>query len=89
MLALYQKLSNSLSKIPLQPQEVLFIGNDMLNDIYGAQQMGFKTVLFAGDQRSLRWRKDHQLTQGLKPDFIINDLMQILDCLGRQNGDKK
>ncbi|MDZ7774761.1 MAG: HAD hydrolase-like protein [Bacteroidales bacterium] len=31
-------------------QEALFIGNDMLNDVYAANKAGFKTALFAGDK---------------------------------------
>ena len=37
----------ALEKIQLSPEEVIFVGNDMYHDIYGAQQLGIKTVFFA------------------------------------------
>ncbi len=80
---LHTKLAHKLQLQKIKPEEVLYIGNDMLNDIYGAQQVGFKTVLFAGDKRSLRLRKDNDKTKNLQPDFIIENLTQILTCLGK------
>ncbi|WP_143310130.1 HAD family hydrolase [Candidatus Entotheonella palauensis] len=70
-----------LVKLDIQPHEVLFIGNDRLKDIYPAHHVGMKTCLFAGDQRSLRLREDHELVQGAEPDFIIDDLNQLLDIV--------
>ena len=60
---------------------VLYVGNDMLNDIYPAQKAGFKTGLFAGDARSLRLRKDEPVCENLSADIVITDLVQILDYL--------
>ena len=57
----------------------LYLGNDMLNDIYPAQKVGFKTALFAGDARSLRLREDDPGCKNLSPDIIITDLIQLLD----------
>jgi putative hydrolase of the HAD superfamily len=36
-----------------------------------------KTVLFAGDQRSLRLREDRTEVAGLIPDAIITELRQL------------
>jgi putative hydrolase of the HAD superfamily len=70
-----------LAKLDIQPSEVLFVGNDRLKDIYPAHRVGMKTCLFAGDQRSLRLREDDERVQGLEPDFIIDDLQQLLDIV--------
>ena len=43
----------------IEADEVLYVGNDMRNDIWPASEVGFKTALFAGDTLSLRRRKDH------------------------------
>jgi len=72
---------NQLAKWAIQPHEVLFIGNDQLKDIYPAQRVGMKTCLFAGDQRSLRLREDNTMVQRIEPDFVIDDLQQILDIV--------
>jgi len=56
----------------------LFVGNDMLNDIYPAHQLGFQTALFAGDARSLRLRTDDARCLNLSADLILTDLDQLI-----------
>jgi len=68
-----------LEKMDMSPHSVLYVGNDMLNDIYPAKTAGFKTALFAGDARSLRLRENHPQCKDLSSDIIITDLIQILD----------
>ena len=57
----------------------LFVGNDMLNDIFPAHRLGFQTALFAGDARSLRLRKDDPRCHNLSADLILTDLGQLVD----------
>ncbi|QYY35900.1 HAD family hydrolase [Ruficoccus sp. ZRK36] len=64
----------------IAPKETLYIGNDMRNDIAPASKLGFKTALFAGDKRSLRLRKDDESCKGVKPDLVITELEQLLEC---------
>jgi putative hydrolase of the HAD superfamily len=61
----------------LTPDQCLYIGNDMRNDIWPAKALGFRTALFAGDKLSLRRRKDHHACKGLQPDAEITALAQI------------
>ena len=63
----------------ISPEQVLYVGNDMLNDIYTASIAGCRTCLFAGDQRSLRMRKDHDLITDLSADGVITELSQLLE----------
>lgn len=65
----------------IEPRQVLYIGNDMRNDIWPASRLGCRTALFAGDQRSLRLRKDDKRLTHIKPDVIIGDLSQLLSVL--------
>ncbi|MBF0198442.1 MAG: HAD family hydrolase [Planctomycetes bacterium] len=74
---LYELMAKNLAQYNITPSECLYIGNDMLNDIYPASKVGFKTVLYAGDTRSLRLRKNHDKCAELIPDFTITDLSQI------------
>lgn len=68
-------------KYNIQPEDVLFIGNDMLKDITPATNAGFKTALFAGDKRSLRMRENREEVRGIKPDVVITSLDQLLEVL--------
>lgn len=79
---LFEKLASALkSNYNLEPNEVLFVGNDMLKDIWTASQLGFKTALFAADERSLRLRETDERTKNLKADHIITDLTQLFDIV--------
>ncbi len=59
------------------PGQLLYLGNDMLNDIYGAQNAGMRTALFAGDKGSLRLRRDDERCRGIQPDVILTGLDQL------------
>jgi len=66
-----------LSRHDIAAEETLYVGNDMLNDILPAREAGFRTVLFAGDRRSLRLRADEKRCHGIEPDLVINNLLQL------------
>jgi putative hydrolase of the HAD superfamily len=75
---LFDLLADALRKhYNITPKNAVYIGNDMLNDIYAAKEVGFQTVLFAGDKRSLRLRKDNSMVKGVSPDFTITELQQL------------
>lgn len=74
---LFEIACNRLANRDIAPRQVLYLGNDMRNDIWPAARAGFKTALFAGDARSLRLREDHPQCRGLAPDLIVTDLNQI------------
>ena len=75
-------LSKAKEELPdISAENYLYVGNDMLKDVYPASELGMKTALFAGDARSLKWRKDDSRTRDLKPDIIITELNQILECV--------
>lgn len=65
----------------VSPGEILYVGNDMLNDITPAARMGMRTGLFAGDLRSLRWRREDARCKGVRPDLVLTDLRQLQDCI--------
>ena len=80
-LFLYDLAGKQLESRGIAVSEALFVGNDMLNDIYAAQNCGFKTALFAGDARSLRLRSDDGRCRGVAPDITVIDLMQISELV--------
>ena len=74
---LFKMAAEKLGSKGIQPVSVLYVGNDMLNDIYPAHAIGFQTALFAGDRRSLRLRTDDPRCINLKPDLVLTDLGQL------------
>jgi putative hydrolase of the HAD superfamily len=78
---LFQRAADALDKMNIQTQAVLFLGNDMLNDILPAKYAGFKTALFAGDKRSLRLRQDDPRCRNLSADIVLTDLIQLFDFI--------
>lgn len=64
----------------VEPEETLYLGNDMLKDIFPAKAARFQTALFAGDSRSLNLREQDERCRGLEPDLIVTELAQLLDC---------
>ncbi|MCJ7772311.1 MAG: HAD family hydrolase [Desulfobacterales bacterium] len=78
---MFKSASSRLKGIGITENSVLYIGNDMLNDILPAKQVGFKTALFAGDARSLKLRKDDPRCKNLYPDIIVTDLIQLINYI--------
>ncbi|NBC82653.1 MAG: HAD hydrolase-like protein [Bacteroidetes bacterium] len=78
---LFEKIKPRLRELGIDDNETLFVGNDMLKDIYTANKAGFKTALFAGDKRSLRMRSDYNEVKTINPDYIITDLSQINEIM--------
>lgn len=80
--ALFSMAARQLDQAGIDPPEVLFVGNDLRNDIWPAQETGFKTALFAGDARSLRLRNEHPQARQTQPDVILGHLNQLPKVLG-------
>ncbi len=74
---LYELSRERLQLRGISPQEVLYVGNDMRNDVVPAARVGFHTALFAGDRRSLRWREQDPSVAGCRPDRVVVDLNEI------------
>jgi len=74
---LFETARKRLQNRGIPAEKTLYLGNDMLNDIWPAAQVGFKTALFAGDARSLRLREDIPQCKEVSADLVITDLKQI------------
>ncbi len=70
---------SALARHDLEPGELLYLGNDMRNDVWAATQAGFHSALFAGDRRSLRMRTE--MPEAIEPDIVITDLGQLKGVL--------
>ena len=80
-LYLYQIAGKALSQRGVRADQVLCVGNDMLNDILPASKLGFRTALFAGDARSLRFREGDPRVRGIEPDLVVTDLSLLNKCI--------
>jgi putative hydrolase of the HAD superfamily len=78
---LYERAAESLSTMEIGVDEVLYIGNDLLNDVAPARELGLRTALFAGDKRSVRWRRDDERVRGVAPDLVLTELRQLPKCI--------
>ncbi|MBN1590568.1 MAG: HAD family hydrolase [Pirellulales bacterium] len=78
---LFEMAAVALADRLIMPSEVVFVGNDMLNDIFAARMVGFRTALFAGDARSLRWRSDDPQVKEVTPDLVLTELPQLAECI--------
>lgn len=65
----------------IKSSRTLYVGNDMLNDVWAAGECGIRTALFAGDKRSLRLRSGNELCGNTRPDCVITDLEQLRDIV--------
>ncbi len=81
---LFLPVKLQLQDLGIKIDEALYVGNDMLNDVYAASTLGFKTCLFAGDGRSLRLREDWSQCESLLPDTVIPTLDSLVTILNLQ-----
>lgn len=78
---LFLQALNALGQRGLAPHQILYVGNDMRNDVWPAKERGCRTALFAGDDRSLRLRPDDPRVSTIVPDVELAELPQLLHCL--------
>lgn len=64
----------ALDRLALKAHEVIFVGNDMYRDVYGADAAGMKTVFFKSNQG------DHGY-HGAEASYIIYNFRQLLDAV--------
>lgn len=74
---LFDVLVAALTRRGIAPAEAVYVGNDMLNDIAAASHAGLRTVLFAGDRRSLRLREGDSRVSHCTADAVLNDLADL------------
>ncbi len=78
----FERARDRLRRMGIEPARVLYVGNDVLNDMVPARRVGFKCVLFAGDRESLTMREDRPECAGFEPDGVIESLPQLLKIVG-------
>jgi putative hydrolase of the HAD superfamily len=80
-LALDRLAAEALAHRGIAPAEVLYVGNDMLNDVLPAAKLGFRTALFAGDARSFQRRHADEQLEEISPELVLTDLAELPKCI--------
>jgi len=64
----------ALNGLGLRPENILFVGNDMYRDVYGAKQFDMKTVFFSSNQgrKTAKW---------VEPDYIIYQFAELREAI--------
>jgi putative hydrolase of the HAD superfamily len=60
----------ALTALDVAAENALFVGNDMFRDVYGANQLGLKTVFFSSNQGNKEFH-------GVNPDYIIYQFSEL------------
>ncbi len=68
---LFQK---ALDQLQVLPSQAIFVGNDGYRDIFGARQLGMKTIL-------LRHTQDMTRPNETEPDYIIREFAELTRAL--------
>jgi putative hydrolase of the HAD superfamily len=74
---MFERILAALAEARIEPCQVVYIGNDMLNDVFTAKSAGLKAVLFGGDMRSFRLRADTPECSTVEPDAVITHFSQF------------
>ena len=64
----------ALKALEMAPEHLLFVGNDMYRDVYGAKQQGIKTVFFSSNQGGKE-------PAGAEPDYVIYEFSEIREAV--------
>ena len=64
----------ALDRLQVLPGQAVFIGNDGYRDIFGARQLGIKTILF-------RHTQDMTRPNEAEPDYIIREFAELTRAL--------
>ena len=66
--------SLALKRLQLTPEETVYVGNDMYRDVFGAHEIGMKTVFFRSNQ-------GEQNFCGAHADYIIYHFRELLNAV--------
>jgi len=68
--------------------DIVYVGNDMLNDVWAAKRCGMRTILFAGDSNQIVLRREDPQCQEVRPDSVVLQLRQINELITGGGGKK-
>lgn len=66
---------HALIALKLNPEDVLYIGNDIYRDVFGAQQAGIKAIFFNASSQGEKYRP------GVEADYRIANFAELLQAI--------
>ena len=67
-----------LSDLKLMPEQVVMVGDDLVHDIYGAQELNIFGVLV----KTGKYQKEDELNKYSQPEIRINSFKDLPKYLG-------
>jgi putative hydrolase of the HAD superfamily len=64
----------ALDELNVCAEDAVYVGNDMYRDVFGAKQLGLRTVFFSSNQGD---KEPH----GADPDYIIYEFSELLQAI--------
>lgn len=83
-LRLFEILATKARVLGIDPDQILYLGNDLFKDVIPAREVGFRTGLYAGDARSLRLGGLTFAAARDIPNVVITDFRQLLPLFPRK-----
>jgi len=67
----------ALKDMGVGPRETAMIGDDILTDVLGAQNMGMKGILV----ETGKYREDQAKESGVTPDLVLRSIAELVEYL--------
>lgn len=67
----------ALSDLGIKPEDAAMIGDDILTDVLGAQEMGMQGILV----KTGKYREENAKSTGVKPDMVLESLADLAEHL--------
>jgi FMN phosphatase YigB (HAD superfamily) len=66
----------------IDPGQVLYVSHRLHDDLAVARRAGFRTALFAGDEKVCQVTGEDLHNPDIKPDRLVTELSQVADIVG-------
>jgi FMN phosphatase YigB (HAD superfamily) len=80
---LFRHMLAQLQPTGINPDQVLYVGNDVGRDLVPAKKLGIRTALFAGNKESLRATPEQLKEASSRPDVLLTELTQIGEIISQ------
>jgi FMN phosphatase YigB (HAD superfamily) len=80
--SLYAVAAEQYRNAGIEPAHVLYVSHRLHDDLAMAKKAGFKTALYAGDEKVCQVTGDDLRNPDIKPDRLLTELGQVAEIVG-------